>query len=235
MRIASATVSAASTAITMFSASTGTPATRLPSSSHDGADEPTVEEPDRAERRDAEREHDPEVGPGDGENRPEEVLEEIDVECPGARDQHDTEGETDVEDESERLIAGCPGPGAQELDGDGTDDGEAEGHGDRRHVEEHARGNPGERDMAETVADQRLPTLDEEEADGRRQHAHDGADGKGEAHELEVQHQCPCVWSWDGSCQIAGSSPGGPSNTIPPRTRTRRSTTCSTAPNSCET
>ena len=42
-------------------------------------------------------------------------------------------------------------------------------------------------------------------------------------------------WTWDGSCHTAGSAAGSPSKTMRPRTRTRRETTCSTAPNSCET
>ena len=75
---------------------------------HD-ADEPAVEDADRGERRDAEREDDPEVAPGHREDRAEQELEEPDVEPVGGRDEHDAECDAGVEDERERLVAGrCP-------------------------------------------------------------------------------------------------------------------------------
>ena len=43
--------------------------------------------------------------------------------------------------------------------------------------------------MAEPVPNERLPPLDEEEADSRREDPDDHANSEREAHELELEHQ----------------------------------------------
>ena len=153
-------------------------------------DEPAIQECDRGERKAAEHEHDPEVATRDGQDRAEEELEEADVEPVRARDQHDAKGDAGVEDERERLIAARPAPRAQPLDRECADDGEAERCQHGRDAEQVAGGDPGERDVAEAVADERLAPFDEEEPDRGGEDADDDADGEGEAHELELEHQC---------------------------------------------
>ena len=231
IRIEIPTVSAARTATTVLSERDRSARDAASLLVEHDRDEAPVEERDRGQRDAAEREHDPEVVPGHGEDRAEEELEEPDVEAVRARDEDDAERDPGVEDERERLVAGRPAARAEPFDRERADDGEAERRQHGRDAEQVARGDTGEGDVAEPVADERLPPLHEEEPDCGREDADHDADGEGEPHELEVEHQC----AWEGSCQSAGRSAGAPSNTIRPRTRRRRETTCSTAPNSWET
>ncbi len=64
-----------------------------------------------------------EIRPRDGQDRAEQVLEEIDVEGARAGDEHDTERNARIEDERERLVAGRPTARAEELDGDAAENG----------------------------------------------------------------------------------------------------------------
>ena len=93
-----------------------------------------------------------------------------------------------VEDERERLVAGCAAAGAQPLDRQRADHGCDERRQHRRDAEQVAERDAGERDVPEAVADQRGLPLDEEEADGRREQPDDRARREREAHELEVKH-----------------------------------------------
>src|SRR5262249_18507143 len=127
---------------------------------------------------------------------------------------------------------GRAGARAKQLDDNGAKHGCRQRDEHRRHVEQNTGRHACKRDVPEPVSHQRLPALDEEEADGGSEHADDGADTERESHELELEQ---ARWAWDGACHRPGSFHGGPSNAIPPRTSNRRSTTCSTAPNSCET
>ena len=99
-----------------------------------------------------------------GEDRAEEVLEEVDVQRAGLRDEHDAERDAGVEDERERLVAGRSAPRAEELDRDPAEHGDDERGEDGRDVEQDPGGDAGERDVADAVPDERLPSLDEEEA-----------------------------------------------------------------------
>ena len=209
----------------------GAPATRLPSSSSTAATSPRYRIAIAVSENVAERDDDPEVVPRHGEDRAEEELEQPDVEAAGARDEHHPERDSGVEDERERLVARGAAPGTKPFDREGAHDGEQERRQDRRDAEQVARRDARERNVSQAVAHERLPPLDEEEAHGRGQDPDDRADGEREAHELELEHQ----WTCEGSCQRAGSSAGSPSNAMRPRTSTSRVTTCSTAPNSCET
>ena len=57
-----------------------------------------------------------------------------------------------------------------------------------RDVEEDPRRDAGERDVADPVADERLPPLHEEEPDRRSEHSDDRARAEREAHELTLEH-----------------------------------------------
>ena len=131
------------------------------------ARESPVRERDRTERERAERGDDGEIAARDGEDRAEQVLEQVDVERAGARDEHDTERDPRVEDEGERLVTGRATLRAQPLDRDRAEDRGDECCEHRRHVEQIAGSDAREGDVTDAVADERLPALDEEEADGR--------------------------------------------------------------------
>ena len=113
-----------------------------------------------------------------GEDRAEEELEEVHVEPAGARDENDPERDARVEDERECLVAAGAAAAAQPLDRERADDGERKRRQDRARRRAGIRGDAGERDVAEPVADERRLPLDEEEADRRGEQADDRADGK---------------------------------------------------------
>ncbi len=140
-------------------------------------------EPDSAERRDERQ-----IRARDGQDRAEEVLEEIDVQRTSGRDENHPERDARVEDERKGLITCGPAARAQQLDRDAAHDCEDERGEDRRHVEQDPRRDAGERDMSDAVARQRLPALHEEEPDSRRQHTDDGARAEREPHELSLEH-----------------------------------------------
>ena len=112
---------------------------------------------------------------------PNEKREEARVQRTGRRDEHDAGRDTRVEEQRERLVADGLAPRAQPLDGDGAEDGRHEGRTDRRDAEQVAERYSGEGDVADAVADEAHPALDEEEADRRREHAHDRAGGEAPA------------------------------------------------------
>ena len=155
--------------------------------------------------------------------------EEVDVQRTGRGGEHDPEGEPRIEEERERLIAHGLSPGAQPFDADRAGNGRNERGQDRGDAEQVAGGNSGERGVPDSVPDEAHVPLHQKEPHGRRQEADDGPRGEREAHELT--RACPC----EGSCHWEGRVAGGPSKTMPPRTRTSRSTISSTAPNSWET
>ncbi len=216
------------TAFSSPTLNTGDPATLLVDHRSDQA---AIQQPDDGQRGEPERENDPQVVERHGQDRAEQELEQVDVQPARARHEHHPECDSRVEHERERLVAGCPAPGPQPLDREAAEHREHERRQDRRDPEQVPGRDTGEGDVPEPVADERGSALDEEEPDRRREHADDRADGEGEPHELEIEHQCAC----DGSCHTAGSADGGPSKTIRVRTRSNRVTTCSTAPNSWET
>ena len=88
----------------------------------DDSDEWPVEKPDDSETDGAEHRDQYEVRTGDGEDRAEEVLKEVGVQCAGGRDQDDAERDSRIENESERLVARGAAARAEELDRHATDD-----------------------------------------------------------------------------------------------------------------
>ena len=103
IRIDTATVVAASTATTRFRKVIGTPATRALLIQHQAGERP-VEKRDRRQAANAEHRDDSHVLPGDRQDRPEEEGEQVDIERPGRRDEHDAACDPRVEDERQSLV-----------------------------------------------------------------------------------------------------------------------------------
>ena len=107
---------------------------------------------------------------------PNRYWKRFDVHRSGRRDEHDPEGDARIEDERKRLVAGRSAARPQELDERSPPRTAATSAvSDGRDVEQDARRDAGECDMADPVSDERLPPLDEEEADRRREHSDDRA------------------------------------------------------------
>ena len=189
MRIESAIVSAARIATTPLSSETGSPETRAASSSSETAKQAAQQYGDRGERGEPERRDHDEVAARHGQDRAEEVLEQVHVERARRRDEHDACGDPGVEDDRERLVARRAAARAQPLDRDRADHGRDERGQHRRDAEQVADRDAREGDVADPVADQAHLALDEEEADGRREHAHDRAGDERQPHELELKHR----------------------------------------------
>ena len=230
MRIETPIVSAASIETSAFSSGTGRPATRAPSSSSATATSARISTRDREQRAQPEHGDHDEVAARDGQDRAEQVREQIRVQRACRRDEHDAAGDARVEDDRERLVAGGAPARAQPLDPRGADQRGDERRPHRRDAEQVAGRDAGERDVTDAVADQAHLTLHEEEADRRREHADDRARGEREPHELEIKHGRAT-----GRATGREAATGGPSKTIRSRTSTSRCTKRSTAPNSCET
>ena len=114
--------------------------------------ERAVEHRDHHQTDRAERRNEREVAARDGEDRPEQVLEEVDVERADRRDEHDPCRDPRVEDERERLVARGPAAAPQHLDRDAAENRGRERGQHRRHVEqEPGRGIrvPGDADCGE--------------------------------------------------------------------------------------
>ena len=174
-RIESATVTAASAATTMFSASDRHPGDPRALLVDDRAREGSIQERDHGEAGSAERGDHHEVATRHGEDRAEEVLEQVHVQLTRGRHEDDTERDTRVEDERERLVTRSAAARAEQLDRDAAEHRRDERGQDRRDAEEDARRDARKGDVSDPVSDERLAALHEEEAHGRRQHADDRA------------------------------------------------------------
>ena len=119
---------------------------------------------------------------------------------------------------------------------------------DRRDRQQQARGDSGEREMADAVAHQRQVALHEERADERGARADDDTDGERELHVLTVEGP----GEREGSLELlqpsgrssawmprltprAARSRGGPSKSTRCLSTITRSRSAATAPSSCET
>ncbi len=166
-RIDSATVTAVSAASATFRLPIGHARDACSLFVDHDCGERAVEERDGREPEPAEQRDRHEIAARDGEDRAEEVLEEVDVQRTGLGDEDDAERDPRIEDERERLVACGASARAEELDRDASQDREDERGQHRRDVEQDPRRHSREGDVADAVAEQRLPSLHEEEA--RRQ------------------------------------------------------------------
>jgi len=157
---------------------------------------------------------DDEVGRGDVGQRPEQVAHQGPGGATGRQvDDQDASGDRTVEQQREGEVAAGPFPLADQLDGDGTDDGDDDRGEDRCGAQQEAQGDPGERDVAEAVPHQGQPAVDQEGLDDRCSETDQYGRDEGTSHEVvgEDAHASPnpvrcgcapvCGWpcTWVGS------------------------------------
>ena len=180
----------------------------------------------------SDRDHD-EVAARHRQDRAEEVLEEVHVERAGRRDEHDARRDPGVEDDRERLVAGRAACGRA-----------ATRSRPRRSRPPRARSAPARRRAGSRPRRRRT----RRGRSRRRSGSSRAARGRSrppararrrsrrrerEPHELEVKHGSACV---GGVVPHAGQLAGRAVEDDRARARARAAaTTCSTAPNSCET
>ena len=249
-RMAATTVTAARAASRLLSPSTGSPPTRDDSSSSTTANRARPQTATAVTITTPEAGHDQHVLPGDGEDAAEQVGEQAGVEGVGQPDEHHAGGDARVEEQGQGQVARRLAPRPQPLEAQGPGHGHHQGRPHRPDAEEEPGGHPGEGQVADAVAQQRQPPLDEERADqggaGAHHHARPagpaacsrGRTGRGARR--AVTRGLPATGAGrparrPGGRRCRPAPTGGPSKTIFCLRTSTRSRAWATAPSSWDT
>ncbi len=160
-------VTAVRTMSRVSSRPTLTPEARADSLSKVMIEELPVVQPDGRENGRRQDHREPDLERLDGQDVPEKVGHELDVEVLGQGGQQDADGHAQAAEDADGRVAVQAGPVLELHDGDGRRDGDQEGRGERQDAEEQPERDPGEGDVRQAVADHGVLAQDEEDAEHR--------------------------------------------------------------------